>query len=43
MGEREKKEVRESKERRGWKVFVQGERRGRKNEVEAGNEYGGDW
>ena len=24
-------------------VFVKGERRARKNEVGAGNEYGGDW
>ena len=43
VGERGKKEVGESKERRGGeRVFVMGERGGRKNEVGAGNEYGGD-
>ena len=44
MGERGEKEVGESKERRGGeRVFVKGERRGRKKEVGAGNEYRGDW
>ena len=37
------KEVGESKERRGERVFVKGERSRRKIEVGAGNEYGGDW
>ena len=44
MGERGKKEVGEKKERRGGeRVFVKKERRGKKNEVGAGNAYGGDW